>query len=121
MARFHVCRTRNGAVGRCVRLNLAWNGLGERGAEAIGEVLKENKTLQFLDLSSNRIEKGTESLAQGLMHNQTLRSLQLNGNPIGDRGVMLLIDAVGENNSLRDLGLQALLHLCRQLLERALH
>ena len=69
-----------------MRLNLAWNGLGERGAEAVGEVLSQNRTLQFLDLSSNRIlQEGAAKIAEGLRSNPTLRSLQLNGNPIGDK------------------------------------
>ena len=39
-----------------MRLNIAWNGLGDRGAEHIGSALKDNQVLQFLDVSSNRIE-----------------------------------------------------------------
>ena len=31
-------------------------------------------------------------LADGLRENQTLRSLQLNGNPIGDKGVVIIIE-----------------------------
>jgi Ran GTPase-activating protein (RanGAP) involved in mRNA processing and transport len=101
-----------------VRLNLAWNGLGERGAAAIGGALKENATLQFLDLSSNTIgrgngigpvhleaSEGTQAIAEGLRDNTTLRSLQLSGNPIGDKGVVMVIEAVGINLSVRDLGL----------------
>jgi len=90
-----------------VRLNLAWNGLGDRGADHIGGALKENQTLQFLDLSSNRIAfDGSRGIAEGLRINQTLRSLQLNGNPMGDKGVVIIIEAVGEQCSVRDLGLQ---------------
>ena len=90
-----------------VRLNLAWNGLGDQGAEAVGGSIKENSALQFLDVSSNRIElAGAGFIADGLKENQTLRSLQLNGNPIGDKGVVLIIEAVGEQCSVRDLGVQ---------------
>lgn len=90
-----------------VRLNLAWNGLGENGASVVGGALKENATLQFLDVSSNRVGAvGAEALAEGLKENQTLRSLQVNGNPIGDAGAMKIIEAVGHNGSVRDLGLQ---------------
>lgn len=49
---------------------------------------------------------GASALADGLRENQTLRSLQLNGNPIGDKGVVMVIEAVGEQCSVRDLGLQ---------------
>jgi len=45
-------------------------------------------------------------LADGLRENQSLRSLQLNGNPVGDTGVMIIIEAVGVNCAVRDLGLQ---------------
>jgi Ran GTPase-activating protein (RanGAP) involved in mRNA processing and transport len=90
-----------------VRLNLAWNGLGDRGAGAIGGALRENEALQFLDISSNRIElEGARSVADGLRENKTLRSLQLNSNPVGDKGVVLIIEAVGEQLAVRDLGLQ---------------
>ena len=90
-----------------VRLNLAWNGLGDRGAEHIGSAIRENQILQFLDVSSNRIGfDGSRAVADGLRENQTLRSLQLNGNPIGDKGVVVIIEAVGEQCSVRDLGLQ---------------
>ena len=52
-----------------VRLNLAWNGLGDGGADAMGGALKENASLLFLDLSSNRIgEEGTKSVAEGCAH-----------------------------------------------------
>lgn len=116
-----------------VRLNLAWNGLGDRGAEHIGSALGANQMLQFLDVSSNRIGfDGSRPIADGLRLNQTLRSLQLNGNPISDKGVVVIIEAcstapllfspilfgelildpsyilqaVGEQCSVRDLGLQ---------------
>lgn len=90
-----------------VRLNMAWNGIGEKGAAAMGGALKDNASLQFLDISSNRIGgQGASSIAEGLKANETLRSLQLNGNPIGDQGVMLIIEAVGEHCAVRDLGLQ---------------
>ena len=77
--------------------------------------------------SSNRIgEEGARQIAEGLKENATLRSLQLNGaaacaaanevngtelacaagNSIGDAGAMLVIEAVGQNCSVRDLGLQ---------------
>ena len=90
-----------------LRLNLAWNGLGEQGAKVVGSALSENSTLQFLDISSNRVGlQGAVALAEGLRENQTLRSLQINGNPIGDEGAMTIIEAVGQNCSVRDLGLQ---------------
>ena len=86
--------------------------------EKLSRLLKENATLQFLDLSSNTIgrgngigpvhleaSEGTQAIAEGLRDNTTLRSLQLSGNPIGDKGVVMVIEAVGINLSVRDLGL----------------
>jgi len=94
-------------ISTLLRLNLAWNGIGDKGAGAIGGALKENSVLQFLDISSNRVAiDGAGGLAEGLKENQTLRSLQLNGNPITDKGVVLIIEAIGEQCSVRDLGLQ---------------
>ena len=55
----------------------------------MGNALKENAALQFLDVSSNRVgAAGAAALAEGLQENQTLRSLQINGNPIGDAGAV---------------------------------
>jgi len=90
-----------------VRLNLAWNGMTDAGAEYMSGALAANTTMQFLDLSSNRIGfPGATAIAKGIEENQTLRSLQLNGNPIGDKGVATIIEAVASKYSVRDLGLQ---------------
>lgn len=91
---------------KVVRLNLAWNGLGDRGAKSLAGALAENTELQFLDISKNNLrEEAASALAACLAHNSTLRSLQLNGNPLTDRGVGKILQAIGINCSVRDLSL----------------
>ncbi|KAJ1627881.1 hypothetical protein T492DRAFT_168552 [Pavlovales sp. CCMP2436] len=86
-----------------VRLNLAWNGLGDRGAKALAEALQE---LLFLDISKNNLgEPAAAAVASALRVNTTLRSLQLNGNALTDKGVGQIVQAIGVNCTVRDLGL----------------
>jgi Ran GTPase-activating protein (RanGAP) involved in mRNA processing and transport len=91
---------------KVVRLNLAWNGLGDRGARSLASALADNAELQFLDISKNNLrEEAAEHIAGALRSNQTLRSLHLNGNPLNERGVGLLVQAIGANCTVRDVGL----------------
>lgn len=59
-------------------LDLSWNGFGNEGALALGEALKFNNTLVFLNLSNNRIsDEGVGMLCRGLETNDTLRTLKV--------------------------------------------
>jgi len=92
---------------KVARLNLAWNGLGDRGAKTLAGALAENAELQFLDISKNNLnEEAAVALARALALNSTLRSLQLNGNQLSAKGVGLIVQAVGVKCTLRDLGLR---------------
>ena len=54
------------------------NGLGNEGALAIGEILKNNHVLRELDVSSNRITaEGALLLAKGLDSNEELHILKV--------------------------------------------
>jgi Ran GTPase-activating protein (RanGAP) involved in mRNA processing and transport len=86
------------------KLNLGYNNIGDTGVEYIVDaLLKSNKTLLKLHLQSNLItEKGTEHLAKMLTMNRSIRHLGLDYNIIGDRGVQLLSLALGSNNGKVD-------------------
>ena len=57
------------------------------GAQAIGEALKVNQTLQTLNLESNQIgDAGAQAIADALKVNQTLQELDLEHNNIGVAG-----------------------------------
>ena len=65
-------------------LNLHRNSIGDEGAKALSEALKENTTLQSLNLQSNSIKyDGAKALSEALKENTTLQSLDLGGNSIG--------------------------------------
>jgi hypothetical protein len=58
------------------------NVVGDIGAAAIGDVLRQNTVLRRLDLRSNGIgATGKAALVAGLEHNTTLQQLLLDGKP----------------------------------------
>lgn len=57
-------------------LDLSWNGFGNEGALAMGEALKFNSSLVYLNLNNNRLNnEGVSMLCRGLEANDTLRVL----------------------------------------------
>jgi hypothetical protein len=105
-------------------LNLGWNkNIGSRGAQALGEILffnaslnllrlrccnvgdegaghlavalRQNRMLEVLDLDNNGITHvGAAAIAAAFPLNQTLKRLELSNNPLGDDGVEALTKAV---------------------------
>eukprot|EP00656_Telonema_subtile_P052807 TRINITY_DN7450_c0_g1_i2.p1 TRINITY_DN7450_c0_g1~~TRINITY_DN7450_c0_g1_i2.p1 ORF type:complete len:215 (+),score=52.50 TRINITY_DN7450_c0_g1_i2:183-827(+) len=87
-------------------LDLSANHIGDAGAFACCEALKENNTLTHLDLHSCGIhDPGAEYFAELLTSNHTLRSLNLRANYIGDDGALVLAEALPENEGLYELNL----------------
>lgn len=57
-------------------LDLSWNGFGNEGALAMGEALKFNNSLVYLNLNNNRLtNEGVGMLCRGLEANDTLQVL----------------------------------------------
>ncbi|NP_001165635.2 NLR family, pyrin domain containing 4 isoform X1 [Rattus norvegicus] len=109
-------------------LVLANCSLSEQCWDYLSEVVRRNKTLSHLDISSNDLKdeglkvlcgaltlpdsglislsvrhclittSGCQDLAEVLRHNQNLRSLQVSNNKIEDAGVKLLCDAIKQPN-----------------------
>ena len=62
----------------CELLFLAGNSIGDTGVRAIAEMLKVNRGLKGVDLSSNSIEyDGAIALGEAVNQNQNLKSLYL--------------------------------------------
>eukprot|EP00729_Bicosta_minor_P016668 gene16669-5220_t len=81
-------------------LSLRSNKIGDDGATALAEVLKNNTALATLDLRSNKIgDDGATALAEVLKNNTALATLDLHGNKIGDDGATALAEALKNNNT----------------------
>ena len=60
------------------KLNLSWNGFGQAGCLALGQALKENRTLKELDIASNRLTvEAVGGLMKGLQENDGLNILRV--------------------------------------------
>lgn len=111
-------------------LDLADNNLSDEGGSLVAEVLNENVSIQFLDLSSNGLgaatcaatsavlaprvcnltrlklmhndigDKECIALAHGLKNNSTLVLLDLSHNCIGERGAAALGSMLSQNGAL---------------------
>jgi Ran GTPase-activating protein (RanGAP) involved in mRNA processing and transport len=78
------------------------------GGEALGMMLKENKTLTKLDLSWNSIRLDSAiALAESLESNQTLKVLLLAYNSFGDMPSQILGRALKTNKSLIELDVES--------------
>ncbi|XP_025092847.1 glutamate-rich protein 3-like isoform X2 [Pomacea canaliculata] len=90
-------------------LDLAGTGIGDEGAERIGELLGGNVYVEALRLSSNEgvtAEGGWARIGEGIAKNRCLKSLALDGNRIGDVGVKHLARGLFKNHTLTSLKLQ---------------
>lgn len=67
-------------------VDLSDNKLGDCGARAIADMLKENSTLVKLSLSGNRFtDRSAEHLGPALIANTKLQHLDLSHNALGER------------------------------------
>jgi len=78
----------------------------DSGAKQLAEVLKQNSSLQHIDLCGNHIgDEGAKAFAEALKVNSTLRKLDLINNKIGEEGAYALRDALMVNTTLETLHL----------------
>ena len=96
------------------KVDLGWNGLGDKGTIALGDMLTNNSAITHLDISHNRINlEGALALSEGIKNNQNLLSLELGFNPMGMQqgmthnlsGVEAIVDALKSNGNLETVGL----------------
>ena len=86
------------------QLNVRYNSIGQGGATALAEMLKENRTLQQLDVRYNSIgQGGATALAEMLKENRTLQQLDVSNNSIGQGGATALAEMLKENRTLQQL------------------
>ncbi|XP_035293919.1 leucine-rich repeat-containing protein 45 isoform X2 [Cricetulus griseus] len=91
------------------RLDLKGNNLRATGAEALGKLLRQSKSIQSLTLEWNNLgmwEDAFASFCGGLAANSTLRQLDLRNNQISHKGAEELALALKGNTTLRHLDLR---------------
>jgi Ran GTPase-activating protein (RanGAP) involved in mRNA processing and transport len=91
-------------------LDISHNHLLDKGVKIISKVLSLNTCLiKEIDLSSNGItDIGAEYLSNMLRKNRKLKALVLNKNDITDNGLILLANAlVDDNKKLKELKIEA--------------
>ena len=92
---------------RVQRLILRGNCLSTRSAQSIGEMLKENHSLELLSLEWNQLgSSGASFIAHSLEKNSHLEQLDLRNNGIGDEGAVAFGQSLLSNESLRVLDLR---------------
>ncbi|XP_069728869.1 leucine-rich repeat-containing protein 45 [Phaenicophaeus curvirostris] len=90
-------------------LDLKGNNLRSEGAEALGKLLAQNKTIRSLILEWNNLgvwEEGFSLFCQGLGANNVLQQLDLRNNQINHQGAGELALALKQNSSLQELDLR---------------
>ncbi|KAM6162972.1 leucine-rich repeat-containing protein 45 [Rhynchocyon petersi] len=90
-------------------LDLKGNNLCAVGAEALGRLLRQNKSIQSLTLEWNNLgawEEAFASFCTGLGANTTLRQLDLRNNQVNHKGAEELALALKANHSLQHLDLR---------------
>ncbi|XP_004709277.1 leucine-rich repeat-containing protein 45 [Echinops telfairi] len=90
-------------------LDLKGNNLCAVGAEALGKLLKQNKSIQSLTLEWNNLgalEEAFATFCAGLGANGVLRQLDLRNNQVTHRGAEELALALKSNTSLQQLDLR---------------
>ena len=91
----------------CGLMSLSLNdcGIGDAGACALGEALKQNPVLASLFVQGNNFsELGIIGLAFGLVGNTHLKTFDVSRNKIGEQGITNLLEAVMVNQNLVELG-----------------
>ncbi|KAM9222458.1 leucine-rich repeat-containing protein 45 [Leptosomus discolor] len=90
-------------------LDLKGNNLRTVGAEALGKLLRQNKSIRSLILEWNSLgvwEEGFSFFCQGLGANSFLQRLDLRNNQINHQGAGELAVALKQNASLQELDLR---------------
>ncbi|XP_059128289.1 leucine-rich repeat-containing protein 45 isoform X2 [Peromyscus eremicus] len=88
------------------RLDLKGNNLRATGAEALGKLLRRNKSIQSLTLEWNNLGMWEDTFATfcgGVAANSTLRQLDLRNNQISHKGAEELALALKGNTTLQQL------------------
>jgi hypothetical protein len=92
---------------QCRQLRLGYNAITPAGASILSEALRNNNTLEELELHYNSLsDQGVLSLANILsINNNKLKKLVLGHNKIGDKGAKSLAQMLQSNSTLNFLSL----------------
>jgi hypothetical protein len=83
-------------------VHLEWNFLGPAGGVALGQLLRNSKTVKKIDVSHCQIpESATDSICAGLTNNSVLENLRLQFNPLKN-GVPRIKDAMFANKNWQE-------------------
>lgn len=86
---------------------MEYNKFSSEGIFVLSQFLKDNNTLEKLDLYSNRIEnEGCKHLAKAIQTNRTLGYLGLFGCKITDEGALYFLPALQNNKALKEVVLE---------------
>lgn len=81
-------------------------GNGNSNARVLSRILKRNRRIENLDLSSNGLDDdGVRQICDAMKENNTLTELNISRNHFGPLAAGYLIDAISQNGSLRKLDL----------------
>ena len=90
------------------RFYLRKSRIGDEGAAQLGTVLKYNRSLEVLSITSSLITvKGAAEIADGLLKNSTLTRLNLGNNLLRDEGCIVIFRALSANTTLESLNLMS--------------
>ena len=85
-------------------LNMSINKITNEGAKMIGEAIKVNKTLQKLDISGNSISDDVSSaISDGVKCNISLQELDMSSNKVTNEGAKMIGEAIKVNKTLQKL------------------
>jgi Ran GTPase-activating protein (RanGAP) involved in mRNA processing and transport len=81
-------------------LNISLNNLNDMGsAEILRDIIRRNKTITTLNLSSNHFGRIVECIADGLGSNSTVLKIDLSNCGLGDVDVSILAQKLGSRNT----------------------
>ena len=87
-------------------LNMSYNKITNEGAKMIGEAIKVNKTLQKLDINHNSIsDDGAAAISDILKCNSSLQELNVSWNKITNEGAKMIGEAIKVNKTLQKLNI----------------
>jgi hypothetical protein len=86
-------------------LNVSSNHIGEGGGRAFASALKCNMSLRSLDITWNTLSHGAEALGDALATNSTLENLDASYNCISVKGALAITGALRTNKVLRSLSI----------------
>lgn len=88
-----------------IYLDISSNNIDNQAVKALAHFIKNNTSLQYLNISNNNVGK-TPEFTDALKFNSTLKILHVASNSLGnDKSIKFIADVIKENNGLTSLNL----------------